>query len=947
MTYRLSQYTMNTLALPAVIHEEPEISIEELVNSLATLPCAWSRFTGLFRKVYIELLIGAPFYSTVVDSNQLHMFTEIDADGAVPMLNSVSIEPQFLHMSDTVAREAQTMKNEAKMGDAFLLVGQTQFLHGERLLYATVLVGVVPWFNTSMAFNGSTKIDISLVVMNINCANLTYIESRSITRCERVRPLMPIASASDTQPLDEADLHIASKKLLAFLVRWQQTRVALHPDIVKAGVRACDRANVSSAMSRMRVDVDKWRVEQKRSALNNRSFVFFGAGSPRKELFESRHFWQILLFVVSTFATPTLVAFVINEVLDVLRFIIDEEVLVKGELAIYRFCLDYLKPLCDGICTAQLKHLNRQMDEIRTSVLVKERPDAMDADEEDDAQTKFAKNMVQTFLRTNADKLHKAEREKLDMRVETIGEMRAMLASDKRDATSLNAAEIEALAIGDELEVDDIVAQADKRSIREDMTHNIVVVSHNFFCGNDSLMDVLYSASFQRDQLQSRMVMKRGRRYFTLGTALESAVLVTRTFLDWHAHLEANGTRMRPLEEEFSKAAPKTGGLYPLETHTVEFDDIAIGTDDFILARQSCNLADLKEFLAGRSPRMPLPAQFNMAANRGLVAPNALLQRGVPRTGTLHSTANGPIEVHRLALHAICHRDSCYKQKGGAAQHSRQHIDVEYDTAGDPGARFDRLYKLESALPPLSRETFDSAVRAAANGNRAKLDDIEDVVSNMYHNKALPLCVSRFAQFIEENVGDGYLKNEHRLPFYKLMRSFDAPQVTPESIMRFMFRNSPAKMIGVHYHEASKGWEKHAEKSHLKAASSFAEVSLANLREVTSAEAAAATTCAPSCSTMITRQKTCPFLLPDNVVINLLEQTGVPADKIERIMERTGNAGLQCKMHFEYSRPPATRATHAFSDFTRDVYFKHPHQYMLAAADHLLRHKERSVKEEK
>jgi hypothetical protein len=926
MTRKLAQFVMNSLVLPAILHDENDVTIAELTEAFSKLPCSWSRFTGLLRILPVETIIGAPHYSTMADTTHPPpVFGRMD-DEDLPIYNAVSLVPQYIHLTEAGAAAALEQKKSIKMGDGILLIAQTQVLHNGEMKFLTVLVGVVPWFNVSMAFNGSDKVDISLIIMNVHCSHLTHFELRAISRCERFRPLMPVASSASAVPLDSHQLEASAKKLLSFLLRWQQTRLALHPELVKSGVRVCDRANLISASKRLHVDVEKWRLEQKRNALNSRSFVFFGVAAPRKEIFESPHFWQTLLFVVSTFATPTLVRFIINEVIDVLEFIIEQEVLVKGELAIFQFCKDYLKPLCDGICEAQLDHLRRQKTDIPESVLSK---------------TPLAQRTIDIFLEVNNNNLRKAETEQLQMRVQTIGELRDGLVNAAADSTALSSVELEALAMGVELDVN--VMAEDQQSIRDDMTRNIVVVSHNFFCGASPLTDILYSLNFGKEMMESRMFMKRGRRHFTIGPALKSTVLVTRAFLDWHAHLEANGTRMTPLEVEFLNAAPKTAGLYPVEAHSTAFDDIAIGTDDFVVARATCNLANLKEFLAGRAPSMPLPADFNMALNRGLLVPSATLKRSMVRTGTLHSQQNGPVEVHRLALHVLSHRDACFKSRGNEAHNNREHIGIEFDTGGDNNARFDKLYKLEAFLPPLSSETLDTAVRAAAGGNRQKLDDIEDIVQNIYKNRGMPLCASRYAQYIDEKVGDGYLKNDLRLPFYKLMRSFEAPQVTPESIMRFMFRNSPASKIGDHYHEATTGWEKAVEKSHLKAAKSFAEVALENMREVTEEEAKAATTCSPSCSTMITRQHTCPFLLPDETVRALLLQSGVDADKVDRIMERSGNAGLQCKMHFEYSRAPETRSTPAFSDHSRDVYFKHPHQYMLAAADHLLRHKELSA----
>lgn len=915
-------YTIDGRKFVAIMRDGPEfIHPLDLVNLLASWPCALSRFTALKRNVFLEATLGREYYEA----------SGSNSGGAMAPV-AVSQTPQFFHLLPHYAALAQRHFDAAQLGDAFIVYARRLFQNEDasRSFTVNLVLAIIPWFAIAGAFVGGQHVPWSVVVPNMDITALTPDELRMTMRCEKIRPMLPFSRPNQPDVTD-AQIEALAPKILAFVLHWHQTRTSLHPQLVRLGLRASDRAAVERENKRLNVDLERWRIEQLRCVLHNRSFRFFGASAPRHEIFESPLCWQVLAQMLARFATPTLANFVIREILDVLRFVIETEVLMHGEAAVYDFLLENLRTLCEGISAADAAALDAEGEFLTSADVPPQRP-----------QT------TAYMILNNAEKRAKAAREPLDMKVESVGELRERArvreALGVNDPTQLSRADIEYLSL--QVMPDDFDdSTAEQHALMENLTRNLVVVSHNFAFASETLEDVLFSRTFGKhgNEYPYNMV-RHGRRFITAQTAVEMAILATRAFLHAAVGTHANEVVMTGLEESFAAAAPKNGGFYSEETRSKAFDDISIASDDFMELRAQYVGPTLSNFLTKRTGTLELPPTFDMARARGLLLPNAALVRSLPRTGTLHSAKNGSVEVHRLALHTVCHRERCYlKRPHSDVSNSAAHIDLEYDTGGDTGLRFDKLLRIEAQVRPLSHATLAAAVRSADRRDRHALDDIEDIVSNMYHNRALPLCVRAHARTIEQRVGLGYLQEDGRLPFYKLLRSFTAPEMTPEAIMRFMFKNSPAGKIGGHFSEGVTGWEKAARKSHAYAAEGYKKVAGKNMREVTLEEAETATTCATSCSTMINHQRTCPFLLPDAELIPLLTESGIAHSDIERIISKTGNPGLQCRMQFELSRADETRATPPFSDFTRDVYFKHPHQYMLAAADHLLRHEENLV----
>lgn len=940
----ICEYHIDGRKLPAVVKRgTAPLTDAELLAALRTTACPLASADALGTLHVVEARVSDPLYSTAVPSLSPLVISEL------------SDTPDTIHLSAQAVERIRATIGALKFGDAYVVVGRQSFCQNSAAEQLTVgvVLALVPWFAV-----GSFALNTATVPWSITVPNMLYnlLERRAqlaLMRCQRIRPFMPFSdsnssSSGNSNNNDDDDAAVApatepleplARQMLAFLLRWHQTRTALHPSLVKSGLRACDTAKVRRDNESLGADtLESWREAQLEAVLNNRSFVFFGRAAPRRALFESTRCWAALTHVVNTFLSPVLVTFVINELLDVMRFVVRTEVLAHGELAVYNFALDYLKRMCDGLAEAEREH-KRVCAELAASQPVTST-----------AEARIAASLADLYRSHLERSLH----EPLEMRVETIGELRA-----RRDG-ALTSAEIDFLAASDELELDN-VAPAERERFRANMESNVMCVSHNFFCGSELLSAALYAGERKENCATSdSMLMKRGRRYIMSRRALDLAVELTRAFLQLQSSADANGAAISPLESEFSLAAPRAAGLYSAADRSTAFDDVALGSDDFRDLRASLGADALRWFQSGAVHTLPLPAGFDMARRRGLSVPPEYLERALPRAGTLGSLRNGNVEVHRLALYGVTHVERCLKRRRepGTAdtatsatttpQLGRAHIEIDFDTNGDSGRRTERAAALERQLRPIETRAFADAEREAMQGRCQQLGDIEDIVGNMYANRALPLCARSLARKAVERRGVGYLQSEDRLLFYRLMRSFDAPEMTHEAVLRFLLPSMPANKIAELHKEHTAGWAKMLTKEHAKAADGYQRAMTANMRAVSLDEASAATTCAPSCSSMIDANNNrrgaaprCPFRrLNDPELYDLLVEAGTDDDGIAEILENRNKAGLQCRLQFIHSRPVETRETPAFSPFTADTYFKHPHQYMLAAADHLLRHRE-------
>ena len=207
----------------------------------------------------------------------------------------------------------------------------------------------------------------------------------------------------------------------------------------------------------------------------------------------------------------------------------------------------------------------------------------------------------------------------------------------------------------------------------------------------------------------------------------------------------------------------------------------------------------------------------------------------------------------------------------------------------------------------------------------------------------MPLCMLQFANPIVKQ--SKYLKEKQRLTYYRMLASLHLPGLSHSFVVRHMMSYSGAK-TAEHYKEALAGYEKMAEKCHRSAAQGYRRISALNGREVDSETAQSATTCAPSCSSLVNAKKygnrhSCPLTWSNKQeMIEIMKSAGVPLDRAKAIAESPNNAATRCRMVFESSRRPSTQNVPAFTQKTINVYPKHPYNYTYLAAEHLLRSRE-------
>lgn len=902
------EYHVDGRKLPAVLKQSSTpIDVEELCALIKRVTCPLASADALTRTVVLETVIGKPLYTTEV------LFRD-------PMvLGDVSAERDSIHLDDKSTTVVRESVGDMKLGDAYVIVGRRTMQRDGQTVSIGVVLAIVPWFAANSISFERGRVPWSETIPNVLYNMLDKVAQLRLMRCQRIRPFMPFADG-DTSHLSEEQLRAKARQILSFLLRWHQTRTAVHPSIVKQGFRCTDKKDVARESLKLGDELDEWRDMQLRAALNNRSFVFFGVASPRVALFESQSCWTALGHVVNTFMSPMYAAFVVNEMLDVMRFVVRTEIMAHGELAVYYFARDYLKKMCEGLEEAERDHFNQCVEAAA-------------------AQTTGGPKAPQisaAFVGYYTCMFGKATSEPLDMRIDTISELRAQAHADG----SLNEAEIRYLSCVDELDLES-ADEKEREQFRANMENNIVCVSHNLFAGSEIISKALFAD--KHGNTSASAIVKRGRRYMMAKSALELAVSLTRALLNMQTSAEANGAVMSKLEHEFSQASPHAGGLYPESDHATAFDDIAIGSDDFREVRASLDAHQLREFQAGARTSLPLPADFNMARNRGLLVSDDELYNVVALCGALNSKRHGNVPVHKLAVRGVMHTLRCLKRKSEAC---RAHIEIEFDTDGDDAKRSDRLIDFERQSRPTTAAAFEEATRQIVSGNREPMNDVEDVIGNMYENNALPLCVRAMARKVQHREGIGYLQNTDRVLFYRLMKSLDVPEMSDQAVLRFLYKNMPPAKIRELNPDATHNWPNIVAKKHREEADKHVAHQLRLNKQVSQSDALKATTCAPNCWGLIGPKENkfpsrCPFReLSDAALFDLLRESGTDDDGIEAILKVRGKYGYQCKLQFVHSRPPETRDTKPFTTYTQDAFFQHPHQYMLAAADHLLRHRE-------
>ena len=417
----------------------------------------------------------------------------------------------------------------------------------------------------------------------------------------------------------------------------------------------------------------------------------------------------------------------------------------------------------------------------------------------------------------------------------------------------------------------------------------MLCVSFRLCAGATAVDELLHSSD--APPMSSYAVLRRGRVY------LCNESVIRRICVHFFGHVlreSAGATVSEIWQQRFRNAMPIDPRFYADEQRELMFDDCTLQSSLHRAINAQLDVVEFRDFSLRRRSTVTLPNAFDAASLRQLCRLQQVV-RVRDRVIDAHT--------HRLAMLSVAHSDQCH----------RSHIQIEYDS-NNRAAVSAQLHSQLAAKSEAAPE-FGVALEETARRRRrpdvvepvSSLDDIEDLVSNLHANRALPLCISTFAQKL---LVDGkHLKNTERVLYYRLLASLEIPELEHDAIVRHMLRATPPGKLSEQYGDV-KRFEKMADEMHDRAARGKQRVALTrSSSEISREDALAQTTVAPSCYTMTTERRThgCPFQwqTPQNLA-QLLVRSGVDVGRAEMIAdgatvradgERMRGAREMCRLH--------------------------------------------------
>jgi hypothetical protein len=791
-----------------------------------------------------------------------------------------------------------------KLGDVVCLYSDlplhsTRFPLGSRLF---VMLALVPWFLAPRALVHAEPLWINTICcyerhFDADETTRTYLPrlfqatglfavDRRSTVAARICDVALVQQGVDDVMRDASQ---ESMRIYSFALRWHMLSHG-HTDAAaaaasSAGLRRSFNSFSSSSSSSSALAVTPSVAQQRESARNNalntRSMVYFTRTTPRRHLFQSRQGFASLVRLVRSMVNPILAKFVVRQLLDVICHIIDTEVRGLGDLALYRFMDEFLVPFVRRIEESERLARDETLAFLRDSAPAGADPTVLNA---------------QLFVNTQP--------------LESF-ELMALRAADLTDV--LSGAELDYLCAPDEDDAesdhndDDDDADADRMSEmdRHERTISTPILSLSVFGHNAMTQAAFVCAPGGAGKLNS-YVLRKGRCYMRALDALNGTLALIREFLMKQCCLDENRSASES-EALFEKSVPFNGLHYDAARRLRVFDDAAIDSDEFRALKHLYIRTELGALMGNTAACAPLrmPDSFDAAAFRHLAQ-----NRDGPSVPTSASRLQtmGIVRQHDVAeavRHGVKHRDACF------APPPVGHIRAGFEMR--------------------SNRVSEAVCLADGDDFRSQIADIEDVVDNMHSNRALPPCLARVVKPVLDG---GYLKHEDRKLAYRMLRADNL--VTRDQALRFMMRSSGRK-FNEHQREAA-SYETLCEKSHTKAATAYKELAESKMRAVTDEIALEATTCAPSCSSMMTHRGKCPYTTLGVAQLDtMLAATGISDAPTRAAILAQESAQLRCRMQFEASRPQRAHIVPAFDESVHEPVFKHPLQYSLAAADHLAR----------
>lgn len=453
-------------------------------------------------------------------------------------------------------------------------------------------------------------------------------------------------------------------------------------------------------------------------------------------------------------------------------------------------------------------------------------------------------------------------------------------------------------------------------------------------------------------------------------------------------------------------------------------DDVAVRSAVYTTIFRSLSRTEVMSFMRHTIDHVALPKDLDVATiQRVTVSDEEIaMHRSNMRTGGAGLVPRGKgvpdYRVHQLALLTVTHTDRCFFNLDGTDQRPtrsffarvtepsatsetseearrsrRAHLTVGFSEDQRDLLAIDVERQIDAqglpdeleAVPDALRRSTASCEKPACEHScvDTTLTGIEDLVGNLAHTRALPLCIaSQVNRLLDGSPEDSssttiaaaseasrkwHPKNEDRKDSFRHIMALGLPYVDVNAATRHLMRQTPNEKVGDHLKEYTGGLPRMLGSMHTHAATGYAKRMIESGESITQQEALMRTNCAPSCSTLISaggggggdrknsrfakkrksfkasrkRDHVCPFTWSNRSDLRrLLQHTGTQPERIEFIVSSDAHETRRCAMHLESSRAPAHRSIPMFSGERHGARIRRPAHFTYLAADHLLQARE-------
>ena len=542
------------------------------------------------------------------------------------------------------------------------------------------------------------------------------------------------------------------------------------------------------------------RRRNREKLLLNRSFRFFGKDSPLVALFRSSNGLAAAYDAVRSLATKRTQTFVVVQLCMAIDFIMKDlcgDKLRDSELAFRSFCTRLLAPLANSIANTPVP-------------------------------TVIAPGKVEPV----------APKEPLEASVDSIGSL--------VDSGTLSEAKAVWLA---RLWMPE-VGQEDPSSLTQ-KERNRVCFSYNFFGGTPVTTEMLTDKIVK---MREHVVMQAGRAYTcNMNVLRRSTTAFFRHFLTESAgggrlggQTEEATTLLIAREQQFAKAMPKSGTVYPDE-RVRSFDDCTHKSKAHTQIHLKLDREQFREFAMRRRETVDLPDDYDEARQLQLCESQARSGSDGSQFGQMDA------QGHSLATLTVGMRNPPSEFTSEQREEAIQAVMWENNSPERAMVLGDlKNILIQNAKVVSERLSYENDVFEAKRDGReppikppmrrSPLEDFEDRIEVLARSGALPLSMQQYAQKVlfDRN----YLRNEDRKIYYRLLASLGF--LTHEEILLHILRETPTLKLEEQYGDMNKGFQAMAEKMHSKAIQGAQRSALERSVDLSEDDARDSTTCAAS-----------------------------------------------------------------------------------------------------